>query len=73
MIDAVVICGSEFKAPTEAKLSGYLLDEMVEDMKVELEDHRKAWPKKNCIIVIDGWIDRRNRTLLNFLVSYGAD
>ncbi|XP_057824760.2 uncharacterized protein LOC131036787 [Cryptomeria japonica] len=37
MVDAITICGAGFKAPTDAKLSGPLLLEMVEDMKVELE------------------------------------
>ena len=73
MIDAVAICGLRFKAPIEAELSGYLLDEMVEDMKVELEDHQKEWIEKGCTIMTDGWTDRRNRTLLNFLVSCEGD
>ena len=54
MIDVVVICGSEFKAPTEAKLSGYLLNDMVEDMRVELEENRKEWIEKGCTIMTDG-------------------
>jgi hypothetical protein len=73
MIDAVAICGPGFKAPTENELSGYLLDEMVEDMKVELASHRKDWIEKGCTIMTDGWTDRRNRTLLNFLISCGGD
>ena len=73
MIDAVAICGLRFKAPTEAELSGYLLDEMVEDMRAELEENRKEWIAKGCTIMTNGWTDRRNRTLLNFLVSYGGD
>jgi Protein of unknown function (DUF 659) len=73
MIDAVTICGPGFKAPTEAELSGYLLEEMVEDMRHELEDNRKEWIEKGCTIMTDGWTDRRGRTLLNFLVSCGGD
>ena len=73
MIDAVAICGPGFKAPIEVELSGYLLDDMVEDMRVELEENRKKWIEKGCTIMTDGWTDRRNRTLLNFLVSCGGD
>ena len=73
MIDAVAICGLEFKAPTKVELSGYLLDEMVKNMKVELEDNRKEWIEKGCTIMTNGWTDRRGRTLLNFLVSCGGD
>ena len=73
MIDVVAICGLGFQAPTEAELSGCLLDEMVEDMRVDLEENRKEWIAKGCTIMTDGWTDRRNRTLLNFLVSCGGD
>ena len=73
MIDGVAICGPRFKAPTEAELSGYLLDEMVEDMRVELEENQKEWIEKGCTIMIDDWTNMRSRTLLNFLVSCGGD
>ena len=72
MIDVVTICGPGFKAPTKAELSGYFLDEMVEDMKFELANHQKEWTIKGYTIMTDGWIDRRGRTLLNFLVSCGG-
>ncbi|XP_059077840.1 uncharacterized protein LOC131065844 [Cryptomeria japonica] len=72
MVDSITICGAGFKAPTDAELSGPLLLQMVEDMKVELEDHRQSWREKGCTIMTDGWTDRRNRTLLNFLVSCGG-
>ena len=73
MIDAVAICGPGFKAPTEVELSRYLLDEMVKDMRVDLEENRKEWIAKGCTIMTNGWTNRRNRTLLNFLVSCGGD
>ncbi|XP_059074131.1 uncharacterized protein LOC131874589 [Cryptomeria japonica] len=72
MVDSITICGAGFKAPTNAELNGPLLLQMVEDMKVELEDHRQSWSQKGCTIMTDGWTDRRNRTLLNFLVSCGG-
>ena len=68
MIDAVSICGAKFKAPTEDELSGPLLLEMIEEMKLELDDYRKIWSQRGCTIMTDGWTDR-SRTLLNFLVS----
>ena len=73
MIDAVSICGAGFKAPTEDELSGPLLLDMVEEMKLELEDHKKIWSQKGYTIMTDGWTDRRSRTLLNFLVSRGGN
>jgi len=73
MIDAVSICGAGFKAPTKDELSGPLLLDMVEEMKLELEDHKKIWSQKGCTIMTDGWTDRRSRNLLNFLVSSGGN
>ena len=73
MIDAISIYDPGFKAPTDVELSDPLLLEMVEEMKLELEDHRKTWSQRGCTIMTDGWTDRRNRTLINFLVSCGGD
>ncbi|XP_057861935.1 uncharacterized protein LOC131070430 [Cryptomeria japonica] len=69
MVDAIAICGSGFKAPSDSELSGPILIESVADVKATLEDQREIWKKKGCTIMIDGWTDRRNWTLLNFLVS----
>ncbi|XP_059072695.1 uncharacterized protein LOC131873658 [Cryptomeria japonica] len=68
MVDAIAICGAGFKAPSDFELSGPILIELVADVKATLEDQREIW-KKGCTIMIDGWTDRRNQTLLNFLVS----
>ena len=54
MIAAVAICGPGFKAPTEAEFSRYLLDDIVDDMRVELEENRKEWIEKGCIIITNG-------------------
>ncbi|XP_057856565.2 uncharacterized protein LOC131065967 isoform X2 [Cryptomeria japonica] len=69
MVDALTICGAGFKAPSEIDLSGPILTELVNDVKKELGDQRQIWSTKGCTIMTDGWTDRRNRTLLNFLVS----
>ncbi|XP_057837206.1 uncharacterized protein LOC131047347 isoform X2 [Cryptomeria japonica] len=69
MVDALTICGAGFKAPSESDLSGPILSQMVDDVKKDLDEQRQIWSTKGCTIMIDGWMDRRNRTLLNFLVS----
>ncbi|XP_057838522.2 uncharacterized protein LOC131048545 [Cryptomeria japonica] len=69
MVDAIAICGAGFKAPSDSEISGPILIELVADVKATLEEHREIWKKKGCTIMTDGWTDRRNRTLLNFLVS----
>ncbi|XP_057870338.2 uncharacterized protein LOC131076993 [Cryptomeria japonica] len=72
MVDAIAICGAGFKAPSDSELSGPISIESVADVKATLEEHREIWKKKGCTIMTDGWTDRRNRTLLNFLVSFAG-
>ncbi|XP_059066797.1 uncharacterized protein LOC131857983 [Cryptomeria japonica] len=69
MVDAIAICGAGFKAPSDSELSGPILIELVADVKATLEDQREIWKKGGCTIMTDGRTDRRNRTLLNFLIS----
>lgn len=57
MIDVITICGAWFKAPTNVELSVPLFDKMIEDMKLELEDQRKSWTLKGCIIMTNGWME----------------
>ena len=73
MVDAITICGAGFKAPSEDELKGPLLTQKVADVKAQLQEQRKQWSMIGCTIMTDGWTDRRNRTLLNFLVSSGGN
>ena len=73
MVDIITICGAGFKAPTKDELKGPLLTQKVVDVKAQLEEQHVQWRRIGCTIMIDGWTDRRNRTLLNFLVSSGGN
>lgn len=73
MVDALTIYGLRFKAPTEDELKGPFLTQKVADVKAQLEEQRLQWRRSGCTIMTDGWTDRRNRTLLNFLVSFGGN
>lgn len=73
MVDVITICGAGFKAPSESDLRGPILSQMVDDVKKDLDEQRQIWSTKGCTIMTDGWTDRRNRTLLNFLVSSAGD
>lgn len=65
--------GRGFKAPFEANLRGPILTQLVNDVKKELGEQHQIWSTKGCTIMTVGWTDRRNRTLLNFLVSSTGD
>eukprot|EP00253_Pinus_taeda_P002771 PITA_02771 len=73
MIDAIAIAGPRFKAPTSESLRTDLLLESVEDVMLVLAEFRSSWVETGCTIMSDGWIDQRNRTLINFLVSWLAN
>ena len=34
-----------------------------------MKDHEAMWRKRGCSIMSDGWTDRRERTLIKFLVN----
>ena len=69
MIDAVVVAIPGFKAPTSKSLRTDMLLESVDDLNLILVEFRTPWEETGCTIMSDGWTDRRNRTLINFLVS----
>ena len=46
-----------------------MLLESVDDVMLILAEFRSSWAEIGCTIMSDGWIDQRNGTLINFLVS----
>lgn len=57
MIDAVVVAGPGFKAPTSESLRTDLLLESVEDVMLVLAEFRSSWVETGCTIMSDGWTD----------------
>lgn len=52
--------------PTYHEVQVSLLNKEVEETNTIVEEHRKEWEKVGCC---DGCKDRRERTLINFLVN----
>ncbi len=69
MIDAFVVVGPGFKASSLERIRTNFLLESVEDAKLVLSIFHSSWVEIGCTIMSDGWIDQRNRTLINLLVS----
>ncbi|XP_057826246.2 uncharacterized protein LOC131037996 [Cryptomeria japonica] len=69
MVDDITGCGQRFKAPNDEEIKGPILNQKVVDVKAKIAEQCEIWRRKGCTIVTDGWIDRRSRTLLIFLVS----
>src|ERR1044072_4960266 len=69
MVDAIADYGKGFKPPSYHEIRVRLLKEEVKQKNVMLEAHKAEWKRVGCTIMTDGWIDRRRRTIINFLVS----
>ena len=56
MIDAVVVVGPGFKAPSSESLRTILLLESVEDVMLVPAEFRSSWVEIGCTIMSDGQI-----------------
>ncbi|XP_057452033.1 uncharacterized protein LOC130743826 [Lotus japonicus] len=50
------------------RVCGFLLNNLVDDVKKLVESYHAIWKHTGCTIMADGWTDRCRRTLINFLV-----
>ncbi|XP_039127447.1 uncharacterized protein LOC120263558 isoform X1 [Dioscorea cayenensis subsp. rotundata] len=69
MIDAIGQYGIGMKAPSYHEVRVSLLNKEMEDGKKILQSYEEEWAHYGCSIMADGWTDKRNRTLINFLVN----
>jgi hypothetical protein len=68
MSDAIAVVGPGYKIPTFEELRGPILQEEKKDINSRLVEFKKSWEISGCIVMSDGWTDRKGRSLLNFLV-----
>eukprot|EP00253_Pinus_taeda_P009492 PITA_09492 len=68
MCDAIAVVGPRYKSATYEELRGPILQAEKQGMNSRLAELKKTWEVTGCIVMSDGWIDRKGRTLLNFLV-----
>ncbi|KAI5398935.1 hypothetical protein KIW84_064347 [Lathyrus oleraceus] len=69
MCDMISRYGNGFKPPSYHDLRIKLLNQEMKLTHESLEEPRKEWRNIGCTIMTDGWIDRKRRTILNFLVN----
>ena len=69
MIAAVGQYGPHLKPPSYHELRVPLLNNEVDSVNQWVEEHSLEWRKYGCSIMSDGWTDRKQRTLINFLVN----
>lgn len=69
MIKAVVNYGAHLKSTSYHELRVPLFKKELEYTNDLLKGHEEELMKYGCLIMSDGWTDRKNRTLTNFLVN----
>ncbi|XP_006584208.1 uncharacterized protein [Glycine max] len=69
MIEAIGTYGPHLKPPSYHELRVPLLKKELEYTKGLLRGHEEERIKYGCSIMSDGWTDRKNRILINFLVN----
>ena len=69
MIEAIGTYGPHLKPPSYHELRVPLLKKELEYTKGLLRGHEEERIKYGCSVMSDGWTDRKNRTLINFLVN----
>ena len=69
MIESIGQFGPGLKPPTYHELRVPCLKKELEATNELMSSHKAEWAKVGCTVMADGWTDRRNRTLINFLVN----
>ncbi|XP_057984783.1 uncharacterized protein LOC110670460 [Hevea brasiliensis] len=69
MVESIGQFGIGMKAPSFHEVRVPLLNEEVAEVKNSLKSYKEEWAKYGCSIMADGWTDKKQRTLINFLVN----
>ncbi|GKC05162.1 zf-BED domain-containing protein [Tanacetum coccineum] len=69
MIQMVGDFGRGLDPPSYHEMRVTYLKKEVDYTKALLEDYKKEWKKTGCTLMSDGWSDRKNRSICNFLVN----
>lgn len=69
MIESIGQFGPRLKPPSYHELRVPCLKKELEATNELMSNHMAEWAKVGCTVMADGWTDRRNRTLINFLVN----
>lgn len=61
--------GRGLNPPSFDEIRVPLLKKEVDYTRSLLEAYKKEWKKTGCTLMSDGWSDRKNRSICNFLVN----
>ncbi|KAK2977518.1 hypothetical protein RJ640_029402 [Escallonia rubra] len=68
MFDAALAFGPGFKVPYFHDLRGNLLRTLVDEIITYLDEFRPIWELYGCSVMSDGWSNRRQEPVINFLI-----
>ncbi|KAI3520133.1 hypothetical protein L1887_09357 [Cichorium endivia] len=69
MIQMIGEFGRGLNPPSYHEIRHPLLKKEVDYTRALLEDYKTEWKKTGCTLMSDGWSDRKNRSICNFLVN----
>ena len=69
MCEAIGRFGWGYVPPTISRLRGTLLEGQVLEIDEMRRSHESAWKVGGCTLMSDGWTDKRQRSIINFLVN----
>ena len=69
MCETIGQYGPGYRPPSYHEARVPLLGKAVEQVNKIKEKHEAAWKQYGCTLMSDGWTDRRDRHLINFLVN----
>lgn len=69
MIKMIGDFGRGLDPPSYHEMRVTFLKKEVDYTRSVLEDYKKEWKKYGCTLMSDGWSDRKNRSICNFLVN----
>nr|DAD30037.1 TPA_asm: hypothetical protein HUJ06_031505 [Nelumbo nucifera] len=69
MVEAIEQFGFGYKPPSYHELRKPLLKEEVEKTKQMHKEYEASWKTYGCTIMFDGWTDKKQRSLIIFLVN----
>ncbi|XP_025636185.1 uncharacterized protein [Arachis hypogaea] len=67
-LDGIAAIGPSFKGPSYDEMRVHLLTDLKKECQLLVEKYRSSWKSTGCTLMVDGWTDQRQRTLINFLV-----
>lgn len=68
MADAIAAVGPGYRMPSYHSLRGKLLNRSIQDAGEYGEELKKSWEVTGCSVMVDRWMDKTGRTVINFFI-----